>query len=115
MKRIDKITGPGSLQKAKQKAIYGHANWVWYKGRDGGGVAERETAESVKRALLAVGTKGHYTLLCANCGSGMMMHWSMGLNCWYQLKYTGDYRKGPGIPYNPAHRQKYQPRKPYSR
>lgn len=62
MPKGERIGGPGSFQIAKRKARYGHRDWVVYRNLEGS-IAELKTPESVKRCLLASGTKGNWSLI----------------------------------------------------
>ena len=46
--------------EARRKARYGRKSWLWWRDRDGIEHAAAETAESLKAALLASGTKGRF-------------------------------------------------------
>jgi len=70
----------GALAEARRRARYGHRDWVAWRGRDGVLRAEPKTAESVKRALLAVGTKGSWYLIDRSTGTLNLMDWPIGLN-----------------------------------
>ena len=74
------------LAETRRKARYGHKDWLLWTSRDGKEVAERLTADSMKRCLLDVGTKGKWTLVCANDGILMRGFWRMGLNLFHQRR-----------------------------
>jgi hypothetical protein len=79
-----KIDGPTCYQQAIRKARFGHHDWIVY--RDATGThAERKSPESVKRALLASGTKGNWSLICAG-GTPMKGFWWLGINLLAQMK-----------------------------
>lgn len=64
-----------SYEEAKRKAVRGHSDWIAYTARDGQRTFERMTAGAVKRAMLAMGTKGHFTLIEANTAVGYRYSW----------------------------------------
>lgn len=53
----DEIIGENIGQIVANKARYGHRTWVMYLGRDGLWHGARATADTLKRAMLATGTK----------------------------------------------------------
>lgn len=70
---------------AAHKARYTHKPWIAWVDRDGVGHAERETMDAVKRAMLAVGTKGYWSAY-----SGTRRHlqrWPSGILRMKNLKY----------------------------
>ena len=72
---------------ARQKARYGHQDWIVWTDKTGAGHAERLTASSMKACLLDCGTKkGSWTLVCKNDGTGMVGFWWLGLNLIQQCK-----------------------------
>lgn len=73
------LSGPGCFQAAKQKARYGHQDWIAWT-IDGASYADRATAENLKKMLLAIGTKGKWSLINANCGTPMKGFWRIGIN-----------------------------------
>lgn len=62
---------------AANKARYTHKPWIAYVGRDGSAQAEMETADSVKRAMLACGTKGYWTAYSGT--RGHIQRWPLGV------------------------------------
>lgn len=83
-KTIDKIEGAGCYQIAVRKARFGRHDWIVYRA-SAGACAERKSPESVKRCLLASGTKGNWTLICEG-GTPMKGFWWLGLNLLRQMK-----------------------------
>lgn len=69
---------PTTYQDAQKKARYGHRDWVAYKGKDGALVFAPRSAAVIKAAMLAVGTRGRFTILAASTGIGHTMNWSIG-------------------------------------
>lgn len=81
------MTTQEAFDLARNKARYGHRDWIVWKDKDGSGRAERLTAATMKECLLACGTKrGSWTLVCKNDGTGMMGFWWLGLNLIRQCK-----------------------------
>lgn len=55
------MTGPDVFALAKKKARYGHKSWIVWRDRDGIWNAAVESVETIKAAMLAVGTQGRWT------------------------------------------------------
>jgi len=83
---VNRIDGEKCFQEAQKKARFGHRDWIYWSDKDGKH-AEVRSAESVKRALLAVGTKGFWCLIHANCGTPSRGFFAMGLNLIRQSRY----------------------------
>lgn len=66
-----------TFEEAKRKARYGRYAVLGYGPRENR-TYERMSRESLKRALLATGTQGHFTLLEANTGIGNIIRWPLG-------------------------------------
>ena len=75
------------LQDVQTKARYGHKDWIFWVEKDGTKRAEWRSAASVKRALLASGTKGFWCLVHADSGCPMKGFWAMGINLIRQSKW----------------------------
>lgn len=87
-KRSESFSGEMAFNLARQKARFGHCDWLVWKGKDGVSRARRlSTPEAMKECLLAVGTKGHWTLVCASNANLMKGFWRMGINILAQFKY----------------------------
>lgn len=82
--RIDRIDGKGCYQEAMRKARFGRRDWVVYRDSEGSH-AEAATPAALKRALLASGTKGNWTLICSG-GTPMKGFWFLGINVIRQMK-----------------------------
>ena len=74
------------LQDVQIKARFGHKDWIYWQERDGTYRAEWRSPESIKRALLASGTKGFWALVMADSGCPMKGFWAMGINILSQSK-----------------------------
>lgn len=68
-----------TYEQAVKKARYGHRNWIIYQPKGSEEVAEPATAEALKRAMLAVGTKGRFTLLAASTAIGHRVTWRLAV------------------------------------
>ena len=68
-----------TLSAAQRRAKYGHRDWIVWSNKDGEEIAMPVTAENMKKCLLDVGTKGHWTLVHANDGTLSRGFWWMGL------------------------------------
>jgi len=80
-----------TLQEIQGKARFGHRDWVCWHDRNDLFHAERESAESVKKALLSVGTQGRFVVVEANTGHLHLTGWWVGLNIIRQ--YRRGYRR----------------------
>lgn len=81
---LGRIDGKGCYQEALRKARYGRYDWIVYRDNYGAH-AEWKSPESVKRCLLASGTKGNWTLICKG-GTPMKGFWWLGINLLRQMK-----------------------------
>lgn len=72
------------LQDIQVKARFGHKDWIVWTEKDGTKRAEWRSEAVIKRALLASGTKGKWTLVCADCGTLMRGYWRLGINLFAQ-------------------------------
>lgn len=70
----------GSYEEAKRKAVRGHSDWIAYTAKDGQRTFERMSAGAVKRAMLAMGTNGHFTLIEASTAVGYRYSWRLAVN-----------------------------------
>jgi hypothetical protein len=70
----------GSTVDAHKKARYGHRDWLVWVDRHGERHAERATAETIKAAMLACGTKRPFVMYLANSGTGFLMTWRIAVN-----------------------------------
>lgn len=65
---------------AYKKARYGRRDWLVWVDRQGERHAERATAETIKAAMLACGTKRPFVMYLANSGIGLQMTWRIAVN-----------------------------------
>lgn len=72
------MTNTEAFALAKLKATKGHRDWLVWSDRAGVFFAEVRTQDAVKRALLAVGTQGRYSLVDPK-GRGVVQRWATGL------------------------------------
>lgn len=79
------IDGADSFQAAMHYARFGHRDWIWWHDENGSHAAVL-TAESLKAALLAVGTKGKWSLIGADNGVPSKGFWWLGINILAQFK-----------------------------
>lgn len=80
------LSGKSVYAEAKRKAVYGHRDWIVWTDRDGIQHADRKTSASTKRAMLAVGTQGRFSLIGATDGVSMVIRWRTAVNILYQCK-----------------------------
>jgi len=73
------LTGPAAFQQAQRKARFGHRDWLCWRNA-AGVIAAPKTRENVKRMLLDSGTKGNWSLICADNGVPMRGFWWLGIN-----------------------------------
>ena len=83
---VNQIDGDGCYQAALQKAKFGHRDWIYWSDKDGKHAAVK-SVESVKAALLAVGTKGFWALIHADSGVSSKGFFAMGLNLLRQMRH----------------------------
>lgn len=95
--RTSAAPAPDAYKKAENRTAH-HANrdlvLIGHKTRTGELVTERQSVASVRRALLAVGTKGSIRQFVG--GHRLIIRWRAGINLFYQLKYPGD-APGPAL------------------
>lgn len=77
MKQVNRIEGEGCFREAARRSRFGHRDWVVYDTPKGP-VAERVSAESIKRCLLASGTKRNWALIQGGVPSKGF--WRLGIN-----------------------------------
>jgi hypothetical protein len=87
-KTVNRIDGDSCFQAAQQKARFGHRDWIYWSDQDGKH-AEVKSVESVKRALMAAGTKGFWVLIHADSGIASKGFFAMGLNLLRQIRHGG--------------------------
>ncbi len=75
-----RIDGETAFNEARTKARYGHCDWLYWRDRTGVSHAARRSPESIKEMLLEVGTKGNWTIVCANSAVLMKGCWWIGIN-----------------------------------
>lgn len=83
---VNRIDGDGCFQAAQQKARFGHRDWIYWSDKNGKH-AEVKSVDSVKRALLAVGTKGFWALIHADSGTPSKGFFALGLNLLRQMRH----------------------------
>lgn len=71
------MTAAEAYALARRKARYGHRDWVIWQDRDGNWHTDRYSRASLKAAMLAVGTQGHFTVLAASTAVGHRYNWPM--------------------------------------
>jgi len=81
------LSGKSVYAEAKRKAVYGHRDWLVWTDRDGIQHADRKTYASTKRAMLAVGTQGRFSLIGATDGHSMIIRWRTAVNILHWCKY----------------------------
>lgn len=79
-----------TFQDAKQKAKYGHKDWISYRSRQGESCYEPASAASIKRAMLATGTQKSFTLISANDCVLLKMSWWIANNV--RTQFIAGYR-----------------------
>ncbi len=85
MKSAPVLTGQYAGQEASRKARYGRKEWILWRARDGQIYATHRTPESIKTAMLATGTAGHFSLIGTD-GHGMRVSWRIAVNILRQSK-----------------------------
>jgi hypothetical protein len=87
MSKEQVFKGPTAYEKAHIKARYGHRDWIVYSGIDKIPTAEKLSAASVKRALLACGTQRRFSRFCASNGCPHIHTWKSGINLLNNARY----------------------------
>jgi hypothetical protein len=64
---------------AKRKAKRGHQDWLVWPTSHGTWACDAMTAESIRAALLAVGTQGKFFLVSAGSGHCHVIRWRQGV------------------------------------
>lgn len=83
------MTGPEAHKLAAHKARYGHRCWIAWKERDGTYSVALQTPETVKRAMLAVGTQGRWQSYSGTIG--YVQRWWMG---WTYIRNERAFARG---------------------
>lgn len=81
-------TQPNVAADAKAKARQSRYDQIVWTERDGSRRADRVTADSVKAAMLAAGTKGRFTLYQAHTAHAFSITWRLA------VAYLGNLRRG---------------------
>lgn len=82
---VNRIDGDTCFQEAQKKARFGHRDWIYWSDKEGKH-AEVKSADVIKRALLAVGTKGFWAVIHADSGVCSRGFFAMGLNMMRQCR-----------------------------
>lgn len=64
---------------ANRKAKHGHKDWIVWEGVNGIWHTEAVSAKSLKSAMLATGTQGRFTKVCASNAHRWTMTWRLAL------------------------------------
>jgi len=76
------MTSSAAYQLAERKPGYGPREWVVGKAQSGEYHANPTTAASLKAAMLATGTKGHFHIVGASNATWYYITWSVAV-CWF--------------------------------
>lgn len=82
-------TSVATVQEAQRKARFGHRDWLGWTSRDGVRRYAPRSPETLKAALLAIGTAGRFTLISADTGTLMNMNWRMGVRTLWAARRFG--------------------------
>lgn len=74
------MTSQQAFELAKRKARYSDFDWVVWKDKSGTFYAERATYQSIKKALLAVGTQGKFNVIQSRTAWSHLCGWRSGVN-----------------------------------
>lgn len=80
------MTSSEAFTLAKQKARYSQYDWVIWRNKDGSFSAERSSYGSIKKALLSVGTQGHFNMIQSRTAWSHLMTWRLGVNALNYMK-----------------------------
>jgi hypothetical protein len=78
---------PIAYAEAQRKARFGHRDWVYWTSADSVGMAAPASRESVKAALLDIGTRGRFLILAGSTGVGHLQRWSDGCRMMRNAKH----------------------------
>lgn len=67
-------------QQTERKSRYGRRDWLYWTDREGVAQAEVKSRASIKKALLAIGTKGRFYLISG--GISQIIRWRIGIIMW---------------------------------
>jgi hypothetical protein len=81
------MTAQEAYTLAKRKSRFGHRDWIVWKDRNGEFHAELATADSFKAAMLAVGTKGAFSVEGSD-GCSYYMTWRLAVSWRRNLQYV---------------------------
>lgn len=81
------VTGADAYETARKKARYGHKDWIVWTEKTGTRFAAPKSRESIKAALLAVGTQGRFSLIGASNAVSFVVCWSLGTQMMRNVKY----------------------------
>ena len=90
-KQTSEFTGVDAYAIGKRKSFYGHRNWVCWTDKQGVRHAALVSYDTIKRAMLACGTQGYFTVY-AN-GTGHNGYWSIA-SIWLANLKAGYYLHG---------------------
>lgn len=71
------MTASEAFDLARRKARYGHRDWVVWCDRNGDWHTDRYSVASLKAAMLAIGTKGHFSVIEASTAIGHRYNWPL--------------------------------------
>lgn len=74
------MTSTEAFNMAKTKARYSPYDWVVWKNKTGAFTAKRATYETIKEALLTVGTQGTFNIIQARTAWSHLCTWRIGIN-----------------------------------
>lgn len=71
------MTSTEAFKLARRKARYGHRDRIVWCDRSGEWFAQVYSAATIKTAMLATGTKGHFSVIAGSTAVGHRYNWSM--------------------------------------
>lgn len=77
-----------TFEEARRKAKYGHTDYVAIPSGEGE-TFERISVSAIKRAMLAAGTKGKFTVISASTAVLYCHSWRMGVNLIRNARHLG--------------------------
>ena len=81
------MTRTEAFELAERKAKHSDYDWLVWRNRDGTFSAERSSCGSIKKALLSVGTQGHFNLIQQRTGYSRVMRWRTGISAIQHIRY----------------------------
>jgi hypothetical protein len=67
------------VSQIRKRALKSNVDWMVWRDRDGFEYAARRSLYTIKRAMLDMGTGGHFLIYCARSVTAMRIGWRQAL------------------------------------